>query len=125
QVLGDGEVGEDAAAFRDAAQPGARQGVGGGTVDVGPGHVHAAPRRAQAPVDGLQGRRLAGAVGPEQGKDAAFGYDEVHTVQDLDAPVGGVHVAELERGAHEEGTISSSGAASSSATRSAACTGGS
>ena len=42
--------------------------------------------------------RLAGPVGSEQGDDAPWRHDEIDAVQDVDAAVGRVNVAELEDG---------------------------
>ena len=45
----------------------------------------------------LQGGRLAGPVGTEQGNDLSGRNAEVDTVEHLDSLVGGPHPAELEK----------------------------
>ena len=90
QVLRDRQRGEHALAAghqRDAAVGGD---VGGEVGDVLALEVHGAGLRADEAADALQQRRLAGAVGAEQGDDLAGGHVEVDLEQDLHRPVGHV-----------------------------------
>ena len=94
QVLGHGEGGEHALAAghqRDAA-------VGGdvgrrGSVTSSPLNSHRAGLRPHEAADALEERRLAGAVGAEQGDDLAGRHVEVDVEQDLHRAVGHVDAA--------------------------------
>ena len=55
--------------------------------------THLAGGRPHAPADDLEQRRLAGAVGAEQGEDAPGRNDQVDAVEHLDPPVGGADPA--------------------------------
>jgi hypothetical protein len=52
-------------------------------------------------ADGAQRGRLAGAVGAEDGGDAAFFDREVEAVQDLGGSVLGVQAAHVEQACHQ------------------------
>jgi hypothetical protein len=69
QVVPDDEVREDATALGDGDDAGMSQEVGRPVTGLDTVDAHAARRRAQAAVEDLEQRALAGAVGPEDGED--------------------------------------------------------
>src|SRR5205085_1918725 len=75
--------------------------IGGRPVHVTAGDVNVTAGRTELPARDLQRRRLPCAVRAEQRNDAVFRNNEIDAVQHFDAPVGCLHVAELEdRRAH-------------------------
>ncbi len=66
QVLGDGQVAEDAPLLRHVAHPQTADLVSGPPGDLPAVEVDAAARHRHEPHDGLQRGRLAGPVAPEQ-----------------------------------------------------------
>ena len=109
EVLGHGEVGEDAAAVGQGAEPGAGQRVGAHAVGVAPEDVEAAPGRHHLAAGHTQRRRLAGPVGSEQGQHRTARDREVDAVQHLDLPVGGVDPPELQHGGLSHGRPAAAG----------------
>ena len=94
QVLGHGQVGEDAAFLGHVAEAGAGDAVGFPAGDVGAGEVDAAGGGADDADQRLHGGALAGAVAAEQDQDLAGGEGEGDALQDVGAAVIGVEVGQ-------------------------------
>jgi len=89
-----GEVGKDAAVFGHIAEPAPHDGVGRLPRHVPAGEGHAAVPAAQEPGDGLERRRLARAVAPEQ-RDGLPRTDlEIEPEQDLRGAVPAAQVGD-------------------------------
>ena len=95
EVLGDGEVREDAPPLGDHAQPAADQALGRDAGDRMAVDRRRALRRRQLPGHDLQRGRLARAVGPEHRADFAGPDGEADVLQHVDAAVPGGHAVEL------------------------------
>ena len=98
EVLADGQVGEDPAALGHGADALPRPGVRRELVDRGAGEAHLAAARGEGPGADVEDRRLAAAVGTEQGDHGTFRDLQAHPVHHLDRSVAGADVAELEDG---------------------------
>ena len=101
QVLGDGEVREDAAALGDRAHPGAGERVGRGAVDV------RRRRRGRAPAVGAHLAAITLSVvvlpapfGPSSATTCRAGTRRSTPCSTSMRPYAGVHVDELEDGGH-------------------------
>ncbi len=92
QVVAHGQVGEHAAPLGDGDHAGARQGLGCPARWRQAVDGDRAGGRVEAATDHLEQRALPRPVGPEEREDGAAGDGEVHAVEHLDAPVGGVDV---------------------------------
>ena len=97
EVLGDGEVREDAAALGHEAHAAARQRVGARPVTSLAEHVHRPPVGVELAARDLERGGLARAVRPEQREDLPAGSVEVDAVQHVDDAVARAHVAQRER----------------------------
>ena len=106
QVVLHGERREDAPALGDEHEAARGDRVGTATVDAATGQPDRPTGDVDGAGDGPQGRRLAHAVGSEQGDDGPLGHLEVHAVQHLDASVPGAHTGQLQRQRH---AVSSAG----------------
>ena len=89
QVLLDGEMAEAVAALHDLDAAAADELAGREPVDARAHELdgalrHLAALRQQQVGDGLQRRRLAGAVGAEQRHDGALGHGQRHALQHED-----------------------------------------
>ena len=95
QILFDAHADESAARLRHMGDPEAHDVLGGPAGDrlAVEADLAAHPHHA---ADRAQRRRLAGAVGAEQGDDAALGKLEVEPVQRLALPVKGAQAMHLE-----------------------------
>src|SRR5262249_58731011 len=82
-VLGDGEIGKDAAVLRRPAEPQAGDLVGRAPVNLGSAERHAPGARPQIAHDGAQRRRLARAVAPDQAHHLALAHVERDLSQDM------------------------------------------
>src|SRR5438128_1751327 len=82
-VLGDGEVREDAGIFRRPAQPEPGDLVGAAAVDGPPMKLDRARSRPEIAHDRPQGRRLARAVATDQADDLTGPDLERHAAQDV------------------------------------------
>src|SRR5205814_4368388 len=98
QVLGHGEVGEDAPALGQGAHAGPGQAVGGDAVDVAAHDVEAAVRGREVAGHRLGHRALAGAVGADEGDDLSPPDAPRHPVQHLEGAVPGDNVTQLQHG---------------------------
>ena len=87
QIVGHGQLVEQAAPLGDDAQPAPGNLVGAGLEDRRPQHMHRARQRRQRARDGQQRRGLARAVGTEQAHDFAFADGQVEVADDGDLPV--------------------------------------
>ncbi len=96
QVLPHGQRREDARAAGHHHHAALGDLVGRADRDVLAGEAHRALRWVSRSGDRLEQRRLAGAVGAEQGDDLALVDVEVEPEQDLHGPVGRVEVSHLE-----------------------------
>ena len=100
EVLGDGEVREDAPALGHEAHPGPGQRVGARPLHLATADQQLPAGRHDLPAADPEGRGLAGAVGAEQGVDLAGLDGEVHTVEHVDGAVPASDVVQLEDGGH-------------------------
>src|SRR4051794_40150163 len=93
-------MGERSASIRHMADAQPRDVLGLPAVDAATAEQDFAPDAYPHIADRAQDRGLAGAVGAEQGGDAAFGDGKVDTIDDLRLAIGDREVLELEDRAH-------------------------
>ncbi len=97
QVLLDGQLDEGSAALGDVRDPEPRDRVGAGASAERTAAEDDRPLAADGAGDGAQRRRLAGAVGAEDGDDLALADLEADAVERLDGPVAGLDLVQLEQ----------------------------
>src|SRR5665213_3271160 len=105
QVLRDSEVGENATPLRHRTHTGACQRISRGAIDMRAGDMDAARRRGDPSVDGFERRRLACAVWAEEREHRPRWDNEADAAENLDAPVAGVQIDELDGGRGHAGTL--------------------
>src|SRR5689334_16691906 len=88
--------GRSSGTFRHIAEPRSGDAIGGEPADHRAKQLHHAPARRCQADQAAQGRRLAGAVAPEQGHDLAFMHLQRDAVQDVALAVEAVKVLGLE-----------------------------
>src|SRR5262249_13328439 len=99
QVLVDGEMREDVDLLRHVADAERLHPVRRDAADRRAAEADGAAMRAEEAEDGLEQRRLAGAVGADDEGDAVRGDREREPLQDVDAAlVAGMDVVDLEEG---------------------------
>src|SRR2546425_11340602 len=89
QVLEDGQLGEELAAFGDVGDAQPHDLLRRTPVDPASREGHRAPRRRHQAGDGLEWRRFTRAIGPEQRDDRALRYLEGYALGRLDTAVEG------------------------------------
>lgn len=97
EIFLDGEVGEDAAAFGHLHHAEPRDPMWADVDDAPPPESNVARPGPQQAADGMQDRRLAGAVGTDQGNDLRVLDGKRDALQRLDVAVEDVDGIDLEK----------------------------